>query len=98
MRDGEKHPHSLNTLLVSAVRPSLTSPPYTHTHISPLCLPSPVVPDAGAATLTSTVGLRWEPAMLTVAVALPSRKERGRGGASCMEKEEHRGGVGDSRF
>ena len=31
MRDGEKHPHSLNTLLVSAVRPSLTSPPYTHT-------------------------------------------------------------------
>ena len=63
---------------------------YAHTHIPPppICLPSPVVPDAGAATLTSTVGLRWEPAMLTVAVALPSRKEGGRAGASCTGEGE----------
>ena len=33
--------------------------------------------------LRLTVGLRCEPDMVTVAVALPSWKDCGRGGASC---------------
>ena len=73
-----------------------------HIHSLLNCLKAaiPVVPEDGAAIETSTAGLRWDPAIVTVAVALPRRKDGGTGGKSWREGgrkilkdgEEGRGG------